>query len=110
MRLTSSGPLPLPSPPSSYFTCVSACLSPAQNSQYDETSIPDILATIEEGQYSNIRPPLVLDVCSDPSKWPRPAGRDGQDEGGAERLWDAVICSNMIHISPQVRSATASRL
>ena len=52
----------------------------------------------------------MLDVCSDPSKWPHPAGGDGAGEGGATKLWDAVICSNMIHISPQVRSASAVQL
>eukprot|EP00903_Cladosiphon_okamuranus_P009423 g8986.t1 len=72
-----------------------------QPTEYDESRIPDILATIEEGQYSNICPPLVLDVCSDPSKWPRPARGEGAGEGSPRRLWDAVICSNMIHVSPK---------
>lgn len=63
--------------------------------------IPDIGATIAEGGYSNIRPPLALDVCSDPTTWPRP-----EAEGGSTTLWDAVICSNMIHIAPLVRECT----
>ncbi|CAM9742447.1 unnamed protein product [Scytosiphon promiscuus] len=66
-----------------------------QPTEYDEARIPDILATIEEGNLSNIRPPTVLDVCSDPSTWPCPP------EGAESKSWDAVMCSNMIHISPQ---------
>ncbi|CBJ49165.1 conserved unknown protein [Ectocarpus siliculosus] len=71
-----------------------------QPTEYDQTRIPDILATIEEGKHSNIRPPVVLDVCSDPSTWPRPAGGETA-EGASRRQWDAIVCSNMIHISPQ---------
>ncbi|CAM9926899.1 unnamed protein product, partial [Hapterophycus canaliculatus] len=66
-----------------------------QPTEYDEARLPDILATIDEGNYSNIRPPIVLDVCSDPGTWPSPT------TGAGSRLWDAVMCSNMIHISPQ---------
>jgi len=70
------------------------------HTQYDEARLPDIAATIHEGSYGNIRPPVALDVCSDPVTWPRPktGGADGPG------LWDAVVCSNMIHISPEVRS------
>ncbi|CAM9177276.1 unnamed protein product [Ectocarpus sp. 13 AM-2016] len=71
-----------------------------QPTEYDQTRIPDILATIEEGKHSNIHPPVVLDVCSDPSTWPRPAGGETA-EGASGRQWDAIVCSNMIHISPQ---------
>ncbi|CAN0333136.1 unnamed protein product [Ectocarpus sp. 12 AP-2014] len=71
-----------------------------QPTEYDQTRIPDILATIKEGKHSNIHPPVVLDVCSDPSTWPRPAGGETA-EGASGRQWDAVVCSNLIHISPQ---------
>lgn len=106
-----SPPSPSPTPYFPASLLAWSLLRESNHLQYDEIRIPDILATVQEGQYSNIRPPLVLDVCSDPSKWPRPAGGGGAGEAGATRLWDAVICSNMIHISPQVRSvAPAVRL
>lgn len=74
-------------------------LSHRADEQFDQTLIPSILATIEEGGYTNILPPVALDVCSDPSTWPRPGA---QAEGGGAALWDAMMCINMIHISPQV--------
>lgn len=79
------------------------CVVQRPTNQYDQARIPEISATIEEGQHSNIRPPVALDVCSDASTWPRPA--EAGEGGGGAKLWDAVMCSNMIHISPKVNGS-----
>ena len=71
--------------------------------QYDETLIPEIVTTIELCGFSNILPPVQLDVRSDPATWPRPA-TNSEGAGGGGALWDAAMCINMIHIAPQVNT------
>lgn len=72
--------------------------------QYDKAQIPEIATTIEKCGSSNILPPVLLDVRSDPASWPRPTTKA---EGGGGALWDAAMCINMIHIAPKVNRQTA---
>eukprot|EP00904_Undaria_pinnatifida_P001551 jgi/Undpi1/11397/HiC_scaffold_30.g13694.m1 len=69
-----------------------------QPSEYDKAQIPEIATTIEKCGSSNILPPVLLDVRSDPASWPRPTTKA---EGGGGALWDAAMCINMIHIAPK---------
>lgn len=51
----------------------------------DESARASIAAYVADAKLANLRPPLPLDVCADP--WPVTA-------------CDAIVCINMIHISP----------
>ncbi|CAM9533849.1 unnamed protein product, partial [Laminaria digitata] len=66
----------------------------------DETRILEIAKTIERCGFTNILPPVILDVRSDPSTWPRPA-TSSEGTGGDGGQWDAVMCISMIHMAPQ---------
>ena len=80
--------------------------------QYDETCIPEIATTIERSGFTNILPPVQLDVRADPATWPRPAvnaEEGGGSGGGGGGLWDAAMCINMIHIAPKVNTPARSR-
>ena len=56
-----------------------------QPSEMDESRHPSIAAWIAHEQLANVRPPIAFDVAAPP--WP-------------VRAADAVICINVIHISP----------
>ncbi|CCQ75537.1 DUF938 domain-containing protein [Magnetospira sp. QH-2] len=56
-----------------------------QPSDLDPDNLPSIAAWAETAAHKNVRPPLILDVMADP--WPI-------DRAGA------ILCINMIHISP----------
>jgi SAM-dependent methyltransferase len=57
-----------------------------QPTEPDAASLDDLLVRLREANLSNIDPPLALDV-NDPH-WPLDAS------------FDAIVCINMIHISP----------
>jgi len=63
-----------------------------QPTELDEQSVSSIAAYVNQAELKNVNPAVAVDVTKPVSQWPDVAGVGGG--------YDAILCSNMIHISP----------
>ena len=60
-----------------------------QPTEYDRNNLPSIQEYVDESGFTNIRPPLHVDITTDITSWDLPVD-----------LYDLMININMIHITP----------